>query len=59
MRCERTEIQCSERRRLGVADAPKDESQAKAVDETPVIDENIVLDDDGFLGGCESAGTGG
>ena len=46
------------KKRLGVADKPKADSQTQAVDEAPVMDENIVLDDDGFLVGCKSAGTG-
>ena len=41
------------KKRLGVADKPKAESQTQDVDETPVIDENIVLDDDGFLVGVK------
>ena len=36
-----------------MADKPKAESQTQDVDETPVIDENIVLDDDGFLVGVK------
>ena len=41
------------KQRLGVADKPKAESQTQAVDEAPVMDENIVLDDDGFLVGVK------
>ena len=41
------------KKRLGVADKPQAESQAKDVAEGPVMDENIVLDDDGFLVGVK------
>ena len=41
------------KKRLGVADKPQSENQSKDVVEAPVMDENIVLDDDGFLVGVK------